>query len=398
MLIKQLGVMKLFVAIFSIVVLSTIEIFAVPQYSLITGNRCVNCHTSANGGGMRDMLGWYSNKDVGIIRPESIGMKGLYDLISESNEFFEDRASLGLDFRYLSAKLGGPAHSEREYFVMQATPYLKVKPAEWISLQGHYNFSDRGYPGQEFWSASAKIQPGWKYPELEVGYLRPAIGLRQDDHTSLTRQVAGDHRANQLIPPDYAEIGAELNYYAKKWFNVTLGAYGSENLSENYSMDENGMPVSLADKTGVSGLIKLELWPRFSNGNINTVIGGAYFFNGDYKVADLYAGIGLTDKISLIGEYVYSSKGILRAANNYAVDITYQYAPSAFAFVRFEEGNTNFFPESETVAIFRNRQYVFGLRLFLFPFVEFRPEYRIFDRTHVDSYASQYVLQLHVFY
>ena len=137
---------KIILVLVLIIIIIPLYLVSVPQYSKITGNRCISCHDDANGGGKRDLLGWYSKSDASLINPESIGLGPIYKHLQKSNQIIDDMLSHGLDFRYLSAKLGGPATNEREYFVMQATPYLYFKPIEWLSFSGQYNFSDRGYP------------------------------------------------------------------------------------------------------------------------------------------------------------------------------------------------------------------------------------------------------------
>ena len=44
--------------------------YALPQFSLISGNRCSSCHINQQGGGGRNDLGWYSYRDIGAIEPK----------------------------------------------------------------------------------------------------------------------------------------------------------------------------------------------------------------------------------------------------------------------------------------------------------------------------------------
>jgi hypothetical protein len=42
---------------------------ATAQFALLTGNRCINCHITTQGGGQRDELGQYAMDGVGLLAP-----------------------------------------------------------------------------------------------------------------------------------------------------------------------------------------------------------------------------------------------------------------------------------------------------------------------------------------
>ena len=178
----------------------------------------------------------------------------------------------------------------------------------------------------------------------------------------MIRQVAGVYRANQVIPPDYAEFGAEINYYGYKWLNLTAGVYNSENLSKIAALGPDGQLLPLADKDILSGLVKVEFWPRFFENQLNTQIGASYFFNGNYKVADFFLNLGLTDRLALLTEYVYSQKNGARTTDNYMIELDYQYTDPLIAYLKYEKGNTGLYPDSGLSQAYVNNQYIVGLR------------------------------------
>jgi len=47
---------------------------------------------------------------------------------------------------------------------------------------------------------------------------------------------------------------------------------------------------------------------------------------------------------------------------------------------------------------FESNQYVFGSHIYLLPYIDLLPEYRIYDRGEVSGYSSQWTFQIHVFY
>ena len=46
-----------------------VDLLALPQMSLLSGNRCSSCHVNQQGGGTRNDLGWYTYRDVSALQP-----------------------------------------------------------------------------------------------------------------------------------------------------------------------------------------------------------------------------------------------------------------------------------------------------------------------------------------
>lgn len=99
---------------------------ATPHYSMLSGNKCVNCHYNYSGGGLRTNLGWYSKKDIALIKPEYIKSTAAFNAIDQLNDLFKGYASFGDDFRYFTYRPGGLTLGDRSYMLMQWTPTLAV--------------------------------------------------------------------------------------------------------------------------------------------------------------------------------------------------------------------------------------------------------------------------------
>jgi hypothetical protein len=202
---------------------------ALPRFALLTGTRCSGCHFNPQGGGIRTELGWSSMNEVGLIKPSSIGLDSL--LPTETNTLWDGLVTFGLDTRFQIAKLGRPPAAERKFIPMQLAPAVAIAPLDWLTIFGAYNFGADGYPGMTSFDATVMIQPDITLPALRVGYMQPSIGIRQDDHTMFTRRDAAG-LGSPIIPPNYNEIGAEINYEGLRWLTVNGGVYLPRNIAE----------------------------------------------------------------------------------------------------------------------------------------------------------------------
>jgi hypothetical protein len=392
--------MKLFVKksfknflLFAALTLFPFKTFAIPQFSLLTGNKCLNCHVNNQGGGLRNELGWYASQGTGLLKPENVGLGFINEL--ESNAYYDGLLTLGIDTRFQAARSHKSPEAERKYFPMQVALYAAVKATDWATVEGSYNAGPIRYSGQKSYTASLLLQPTFTWPQLRVGFFQPSIGMRYDDHTMLVRQIAGaDGRS--LIAPNYAEPGAEITYDALKWATFSLGAFGANSLAENTVQDEAGEQISIIeDKKNPSLLGRIIFWPRLFENSVNTYVGASVLNNGDFSLMNFFGGVGLTDNVSVMGEYAISNKKDLQKTANASVEVTYQIIPPLLAYVRAERGTTTVTATALEQETYSN-QYVVGAQIFPFPFIELRPEYRILDTERFKS--SRYAVQLHVFY
>jgi hypothetical protein len=401
-----------------------------PEYSILQsyGTKCSNCHVNIQGGGERTLGGWMSRNQTSIIDPSTIGIGKIYDFLQNTNQAWNGKITYGLDFRWEDARWGyqevvqqrNPPLTDtvlskplRDNMIMQFDPYLSIKPFDFLELEGFYNFAYdieqfKRYPGQQPYAFSIKVKPADYLPELRVGYFQPEIGTKWDDHSLLVRQVIGSSRSSLLIPDDYAEWGAELDYESIPWLGVGLGVFDSKVMKNLTLPNQTGSSIPVVSGNTTSLFFKLAFYPpewipgftNFFGGYfmINSPLktdNGIYFANNYYAIGDLFFNIGMTDKFALMTEYMWSKKEDLRTTNNLSFELTYQPLDAAYVYARYEVGNTDYLPVSTS---YHANQYVLGTKIFLLPYIALIPEYRVFDRANVPGYFAEWAFQLHIFY
>ncbi|MBI2794308.1 MAG: hypothetical protein HYX66_06645 [Ignavibacteria bacterium] len=375
---------------------------ATPQLSLLTGNRCSNCHVAFSGGATRNQLGWYSMYDVSIIPRDSDILSWLYPSDS-TNDISKKQFIYGWDFRIQSTKSFTDENASRVIFPMQAAVYAAYQPVKAFTIEGSYNIaslrqapnSDQQirFPGQRAGWLSTIIQPGRMLPALRAGLFRPSIGIRYDDHTIYTYNYVLPLSRQVIIAPNWAEYGAEVSYEGLTWLTAEMGIFGSGGLSQVPLWD------GVAFRSAITGnaptvTARLVAWPKISEGLSAGYVGGSYLFNNDFSMLNAFVGIGLTDYLSLIAETVFTSKTDVMKSTTFMTELLWQLWSPVLAYVRYETGTTNFVNTANSSTI---NSLIFGSQLFVLPFVEFRPEYRIQD-TYLDGYSSRWNFQLHIFY
>ncbi len=385
---------------------------AIPQFSLITGNRCTNCHFTAQGGGGRNELGWYSGKDMRLLRAQTIGLPALDEL--ETNTLADGKLTLGGDVRLQAVRSPRAADAPRVIIPMQIAlhaayqfdPTFKVEAM--LDVAALYSVVKSGttpYQGQQIWMASAIIQPWKELPSLRVGHFQQSVGMRYDDHTLLVRQIPGAN-GTALIPPNYAEYGAELTYDRPQWLTLSAGVFLPKELASMTTIASNGELTSLlkvvSSSSGLPELLRSPTLtaravfsPRTDDHRVNTYFGASVLNNDVFTLVNAFAGIGWTDKLSLMAEYARSGVENGRQTQAVSVELMGQAFVWLLPFVRYEYGTTRINPQSSPDAIFTS-QIVLGGQIFPLPFLEFRPEYRI---TTTEVFASQrWTVQMHVFF
>ncbi len=385
-------IMKLIVAI--LVCVASVPMFALPQYTLITGNRCINCHVNAQGSGLRNDLGFLSTEDISIVSFKDIGLSVLEKNLT-TNQLLDGKLTYGLDFRMQSARSYLSANSERKLFPMQASAYMAVQPVTWVTAEGQYNFGGVRYIGQQEWAASLIIQPSLDLPSLRAGFFQPSIGVRYDDHTMLVRQQSGA-TLTPLVAPYYAEWGAEVRYNAPLWLDISGGVFSAKNLSKLYVADTAGFarPIILdSNKMSLNG--RIAFTPRFFEETLNTNIGASILNNGDFTMINSFVGIGWQDHASLMIEYMMQGNKNQRQLRSFSSELMYKVYDPLYVYVRAERGNNDNVIKGVATNKYTN-QYVFGVQAFILPFIELRPEYRIIDTE--EYYRTRWTVQLHVFY
>ncbi|MBL7990555.1 MAG: hypothetical protein JNN25_03880 [Candidatus Kapabacteria bacterium] len=392
---------------------------ALPQFTLLTGNKCLNCHISTQGGGLRNDLGWYMAKDMKLFSAHSVGLEFIEK--AESNSLADGALIFGFDARLQMTRSPRTVNAETRFIPMQTAVYGAWIAAPWLTLEGMVDVgalarqaSGAGLPfaGQQAWSASAMIQPSLALPQLRIGHFQPSIGIRYDDHTMLVRQVAGANTI-PIIAPNFAEYGAELNYDGLQWLSLSAGAYLPRSLAQIRTINKYGESVpllgdSLASAATASNLgtlaaspsylARFAISPRTDDHVFNSYFGASYFINRSFSMVNIFAGVGLSDRAALQGEYVLSGISEGRQTRNYSVMFTYQALSGLLPFVRFERGITQVSAPNATngIAELYSVQATIGAQIFPLPFIELRPEFRYYD---TESFRStRWNLQLHLYY
>lgn len=375
---------------------------AIPQFSLLTGNRCSNCHVAFAGGATRNNLGWYTMNDVAII-PRDWDFLSFFYPPDSTNEVTEKQFIYGWDIRVQSTRSFTDENSRRATFPMQAAVYASYQPVKAFTIEGSYNLASIRkapgtnqqvrFPGQRPGWLSAIVKPGAIYPAMRVGLFRPSIGIRYDDHTMYSYNYVLPLSRHTIIAPNWAEFGAEVTYERQKWLTAEAGVFGSEGLSRVPLWDGE---TFLSAITGNAPTItaRLVAWPKVSEGMASGYIGGSYLLNNDFSMINAFVGIGLTDHLSLMTEAVFTSKTNALKSTTLMSELLWQLWSPVLAYVRYETGTTMLAKNAQNATV---NSLIFGSQLFVLPFVELRPEYRVQD-TYLDGYSSRWNLQLHIFY
>lgn len=399
-----------------------ITIFALPQFTLLTGNKCLNCHISTQGGGLRNELGWYMAKDLKLLSARTVGLEFIEK--TESNGIADGTLIFGFDARLQLTRSPRSIYADTRLIPMQTSIYSAWIIAPWLTVEGMIDVGSilrlasggtMPYLGQQAWMASAMIQPAPSLPQLRIGHFQPSIGIRYDDHTMLVRQVAGANTP-PLIAPNFAEFGAEVNYdglHDLQWLSLTIGAYLPRSLAQTRTINKFGASeLLLGEELGAAAvssnlvalaaspsyLARFALTPRTADHVLNSYFGASYFTNRSFSMVNIFAGVGLTDHAALQGEYVLSGVGEGRQTRNYSIMLTYQAMQGLLPFVRFEQGTTKVSDPNASNGITElySRQVAIGAQIFPLPFIELRPEFRYYD---TESFSStRWNLQLHLYY
>jgi len=360
----------------------------------MNGEQCINCHISAQGGSLRNYRGWRYHSSTGLVKPETVKLGGLYAHDGDANTAFDGKLTYGGDFRVQMARSHKSPDADRRIFPMQASLYSDFKITDWIHAEVSYNFGPQKFDGQQAWTSSIIYQPEFSYTQLRVGFFQPSIGLRYDDHIMLVRRTPGAD-GNVIIAPNYAEYGAEFTYNGFDKFTFTAGVFDAGSLGENFVIDNSGHQVSLmSDKGDMSLLGRIVFWPENYIENVSVFSGGSYFVNDDFSISNLFAGIGIIEKITLTADYSRTAKTDMRATNNLMLEAGYSVSEPLRLILRTERGRTFTNIGGSDLKTYTN-QGLIGAQILIFPYVELRPEYRIVDTERFRS--SRYSMQLHIF-
>jgi len=386
--------------------LAMVDISALPQMSLLSGNRCSSCHVNQQGGGTRNDLGWYTYRDVAALQPAKGIMEDFWGIQDSIRDMIGSKSNIGFDMRFQYIRSRNP-EADASFFPMQFSLYGHHQLTPWLGIEGAYNIGPKRYKGQQAWSGSILIQPNTDLPQVRIGMFQPTIGIKNDDHTTLNRQLAADwltsdivtpYNQMTLIAPYFASPGIEIGYERMHWLSFHAGVFSNSNLNQNaVTYDTTG---SLAFSS------RIMFWPKFFDNALNTYIGASVLMNGEMLITQYMLGIGLTDQLSLNVESTFANTSHDRSIEprNFAykpsesktitAELLYQIEPWLLPYIRSEYAELSQKVESKSTII---RQYIIGAQIFILPNMEIRPEYRIFD-TYRPGMIGRWGAQIHLYY
>ena len=375
---------------------------ATPQFSLLTGNRCVNCHVAPSGGGLRNDLGWYSYYDVGMIERDNPMVSWMYSE-DESNTFLDGKLTLGMDLRVQSTRSFASPDAERVTFPMQASLYGAFRPIKAMTIEGQFNLaalrkspnSDERvrFPGQRMGLFSLLLQPDLTLPMVRVGFFRPSIGVRYDDHTMFPYVWVSSATRQNYLAPDWGEWGSELTWESEQWLTVNLGIFGSEGLSQ-VRLSDGLRPVGVVNGNDPTITGRVVVWPKLFDDAVNGYAGGSVLINNDFRMISAFLGGGLTDHVYVMFDLTQVTKEQVMQSTNIMTELGWNIWSPLILYGRYEVGTTT---QEQALADARIQSIVLGAQAFVLPYVELRPEYRIWD-TALPGSPSRWNVQLNIFY
>lgn len=385
----------------SALIFGPVELSALPHMSLTAGSPCSTCHVSPQGGAARNEIGWGNEHFMGMVGWRKLGLERFEE--AEDASLAGGKLLLGADVRLQIARLGRPTPKagadakdaifegnvpadppEIRAIPMQMQPYLTVLATPWLTLTGSYNvgYHKSRYPGMTPLDASVIVHPGRGKPVLRAGLIQPSIGIRHDDHTMLLRADAAAPRT-PIIPPNYNEPGAEVQWQPVSWLRAEAGAFMTRNLHDV-------MPDAV-DSTGPGWLGRVTWLPQVLDLHLNGWLGASLFGAGDFKMLNVFAGVGKDKRVALQVEASKSWTGEGRETTNGMAMLTVPLQSWIAIEARVERANTVADGHTHTTDAL-----VLGTQFFPIGYLELRPEYRLIK---TDEYAlGQYTLQMHAFF
>lgn len=361
---------------------------ALPRMTLTAGSRCSNCHVNPQGGGLRNDMGFYALAQSGMVTWDKVGWQKFHDL--SDNQAMDGRLTYGFDYRGVVAKLGAPrwgsdgqvVEPSRIAIPMQFSPALAWKITDWLSATASMNplWFYRSYSGQSPADGWLQIKPAPTLPSVRVGMIQPSFGIRHDDHTLLLRRHP-KALGQPLMPPAYADPGAELNWEPLHWLSVDAAALWGRNLSLADKAIAKDQPV-------FSG--RLTLWPQVLDWGLNSWVGASALVADGVSTFGGHAGLGKGSLGSLVGELVFSKSRGDRQILSTLVQLSHPVKDWLVLEARWEQSRSSEPGQSDGEAT----TYVAGVQWMPLPNLELRPEYRWLDTK--DYLLAQYTLQFHL--
>lgn len=387
---------KTIIIIASLLVLfNTNFLFAIPEFAILTGNRCSSCHINFQGGGMRKDFGWNFGKDFTVLSPSEAGLEGFYNFFDKQKYSLLGRfLAVGTDFRYQTARSHKYEDAVRKYYPMQASIYINSSPLDWLRFDGQYNFGKLIFPGQQEWSASGYFQPFSEGPILRLGNFQPSLGLRDCDMTMLDRRIPTPDGSQTILPPDYSEIGAEIIYENLKWLSIYAGVFDSKNLWANSFFGRENKIVSILHNPSFT--FKFVLYPNWIDDYPSSFFGSSFLVNGDLIYSHSFLGLSITDDFIFTFRFSLLNKPYERFAYSFIPALIYVPYKGILIGLRGEYGKADIITPEKIVIPISTYQIVANAKILLIPYIEFIPEYRFVVTEEYKSF--RWAFQFHIYY
>jgi len=152
--------------------------------------------------------------------------------------------------------------------------------------------------------------------------------------------------------------------------------------------------VNLVDSNTISLSGRAMISPELGMG-LTSYFGGSFLLNGDFYFSNLFMGIGMSEKWAFLAEFTDHGKKDSRRSISWLGELTYQVSDSFLPFIRAERQTTR---EVNLKDLYYVNQFVLGAHIYILPYFDLLPEYRIVDREHIDGYHSSIAFQIHIWY
>ena len=227
---------------------------ALPLYASREAEKCASCHFDPNGGGMRKDHGFMYAKNRHSTSEEE-DRWGMGNLDPSLNDWIR----LGFDMRtmYYASHVNGSGMTltSSTFLPMQGNIRVAISPLDHLSVVGSHGIvvDEPGFPTPYVARELYGIFHDLPYHAfVQIGRFRVPFGLRQDDHTSLTRN--GPFNAiNRFLPYDSQKEDA----------GIALGSVGNNGWLE-FSFTDGETPLNERAQT-LAGKIAWA-WPQIQGG------------------------------------------------------------------------------------------------------------------------------------
>lgn len=381
---------------------------ATPEFSVWSGNKCSTCHFAEQGGGARNNFGWNFARDASFFKVQELSF--LEPL--STNVLFDTLITYGMDFRMQTIRSHKTENAVRRFFPMQASAYLNIRPIENITIDAQYNFGPKIFQGQQMWSASAILKVNEDLPYVRIGYFPPAMGLKDCDMTDLDRRTAHLDGSESLFAPDYAELGAELEYSSLEWLTAQFGIFDASSLREVTALGDLKNAKSVVSRLvfypgfmknmfsdffiGASNLTNLHSvdYTEYKDGVKDTLSKDIYFM---YNT--VFVGFAPVEDWLIQFKYTFSEKKESRKSYSYIGVLSYIPTPGIMINLKGQYGSSELYyntTKKEYLLSTDITQLTLNAKVFLTPFLELIPEYRYMKTKEYKS--TRWAFQIHLYY